>query len=88
MSETFDFEPELTEITERVWASLVEAPLLPRQPGQPGPVPGTRTFTGCRFASRCPFAEARCRGQPPPLADVGAGHLSRCWKTPLETLVA
>ncbi len=48
----------------------------------------TRTFTGCRFASRCPFAEARCRGQPPPLADVGAGHLSRCWKTPLETLVA
>ncbi len=46
------------------------------------------TFTGCRFASRCPFAEARCRGQPPPLADVGAGHLSRCWKTPLETLVA
>ena len=47
VSETFDFEPELTEITERVWASLVEAPLLPRQPGQPGPVPGTRTFTGC-----------------------------------------
>jgi len=54
-----------------------------------GSVPSlTRTFTGCRFASRCPFAEARCRGQPPPLADVGAGHLSRCWKTPLETLVA
>jgi peptide/nickel transport system ATP-binding protein len=54
-----------------------------------GSVPSlTRTFIGCRFASRCPFAEARCRGQPPPLADVGAGHLSRCWKTPLETLVA
>ncbi|HEY4410234.1 MAG TPA: chemotaxis protein CheX [Acidimicrobiia bacterium] len=47
MSETFDFEPELTEITERVWSSLVEAPLLPREPGQPGPVPGARTFTGC-----------------------------------------
>jgi peptide/nickel transport system ATP-binding protein len=54
-----------------------------------GSVPSlTRTFIGCRFASRCPFAEARCRGQPPPLADVGAGRLSRCWKTPLETLVA
>ena len=47
MSQIFDFEPELTEITERVWASLMEAPLLPRQPGQPGPVPGTRTLTGC-----------------------------------------
>jgi peptide/nickel transport system ATP-binding protein len=54
-----------------------------------GSVPSlTRTFTGCRFASRCPFADARCRGQPPPLADVGAGHLSRCWKAPLETLAA
>jgi chemotaxis protein CheX len=52
VSEIFDFEPEVTEITERVWASLVEAPLLPRQPGQPGaavngPGPGSRTFTGC-----------------------------------------
>ena len=48
MSEIFDFEPEVTEITERVWTSLVEAPLLPRLPGQPsGLVPGSRTFTGC-----------------------------------------
>ena len=47
MSDMLDFEPELTEITERVWASLVEAPLLPRQPGQPGPAVGSRTFTGC-----------------------------------------
>lgn len=47
VSDMLDFEPELTEITERVWASLVETPLLPRQPGQPGPVAGSRTFTGC-----------------------------------------
>lgn len=47
MNEIFDFEPELTEITERVWTSLLEAPLLPRQPGQPGPAAGTRTITGC-----------------------------------------
>jgi chemotaxis protein CheX len=47
MSEIFDFEPQLTEITERVWDSLVEVPLLPRQPGQPGPVAGARTMTGC-----------------------------------------
>ena len=46
------------------------------------------TFTGCRFSSRCPFADERCRSQPPPFADVGSGHVSRCWKAPLEALVA
>jgi peptide/nickel transport system ATP-binding protein len=45
-------------------------------------------FTGCRFAARCPFADAHCRAQAPPLAAVGADHLSRCWKAPLEALVA
>jgi len=45
-------------------------------------------FTGCRFAGRCPFADAHCRASPPPLAAVGTGHLSRCWKAPLEALVA
>jgi peptide/nickel transport system ATP-binding protein len=45
-------------------------------------------FVGCRFASRCPFADARCRTEPPPLAEVGVGHVSRCWKAPLERLVA
>ena len=45
-------------------------------------------FTGCRFAARCPFADAHCRAQAPPLAAVGACHLSRCWKAPLEALVA
>jgi chemotaxis protein CheX len=47
VNDMLDFEPELTEITERAWGSLVETPLLPRQPGQPGPAPGARTFTGC-----------------------------------------
>jgi len=46
------------------------------------------TFLGCRFSSRCPFADAHCRSATPPLADVAAGHLSRCWKAPLEALVA
>jgi peptide/nickel transport system ATP-binding protein len=45
------------------------------------------TFTGCRFSSRCPFADDRCRREPPPLAEVGVGHVSRCWKAPLERLV-
>jgi peptide/nickel transport system ATP-binding protein len=45
-------------------------------------------FTGCRFAGRCPFADARCRAQAPTLAAVSTGHLTRCWKAPLEALVA
>jgi peptide/nickel transport system ATP-binding protein len=45
-------------------------------------------FTGCRFAARCPFADAHCRAQAPPLVAVGASHLSRCWKAPLEARVA
>ncbi|MFZ8997323.1 MAG: ABC transporter ATP-binding protein [Ilumatobacteraceae bacterium] len=34
---------------------------------------------GCRFASRCPIAEARCREDEPPLTDRGDGHLVACW---------
>jgi peptide/nickel transport system ATP-binding protein len=54
-----------------------------------GSVPSlSGAFTGCRFASRCPFADDHCRRDPPPLAEVGTGHVSRCWKAPLERLVA
>ena len=42
---------------------------------------------GCRFAARCPFADAQCRAMPP-LQDLGAGRRSRCWKAPLESLAA
>jgi peptide/nickel transport system ATP-binding protein len=45
-------------------------------------------FAGCRFSARCPFADARCRSQTPPLNSVATGHDSRCWKAPLEELVA
>jgi len=43
---------------------------------------------GCRFAARCPFVIDKCRAEAPPLIDVGADHHSRCWRTPLERLVA
>ena len=42
---------------------------------------------GCRFAARCPFADAQCR-EMPPLQDLGGGRRSRCWKVPLESLAA
>jgi peptide/nickel transport system ATP-binding protein len=45
-------------------------------------------FVGCRFAGRCPFADERCRTEAPPLIEMGVGHVSRCWRAPLEALVA
>ena len=39
---------------------------------------------GCRFAPRCPFADRRCRQQPPPLRDIAPAHLVACWKAPVE----
>jgi peptide/nickel transport system ATP-binding protein len=37
---------------------------------------------GCRFAPRCPYADAKCHAELPPLvADPhNAAHLFRCWK--------
>ena len=43
---------------------------------------------GCRFAARCPFAEAACSMAPPPLAEVSPGHWSRCIRAPLQRLVS
>lgn len=34
--------------------------------------------SGCRFASRCPFAEAQCREVKPRLEDLDAGHKVAC----------
>ena len=39
---------------------------------------------GCRFAQRCPFAEARCLAESPPLRAVAPGHASACWRAPLD----
>ncbi len=33
---------------------------------------------GCRFAPRCPFAEAACRAEAPPMREVAPGHLAAC----------
>ncbi len=39
---------------------------------------------GCRFAQRCPFAQARCHAESPPLREVASGHASACWRAPLD----
>ena len=33
---------------------------------------------GCRFASRCAFAEAKCSSEAPTLQEVRKGHMVRC----------
>ena len=42
---------------------------------------------GCRFEPRCPFSVERCQ-QAPPLNDVAPGHLSACWRAPLDGVLA
>jgi peptide/nickel transport system ATP-binding protein len=60
-------------------------PALGGIPGQalaaiPGTVPAPGSVNaGCRFAARCPKADALCRQQMPALAAAGPGHLVRCW---------
>ena len=34
----------------------------------------------CRFANRCPYAEARCSCENPPLVQIDAGHSVRCFR--------
>ncbi len=53
-----------------------------------GQVPNPlRRGAGCGFADRCPFADARCRAQSPPLREIGLQQLSACWKAPLDANV-
>ena len=60
-----------------------------RLPAIEGTVPSPHAMPpGCRFAPRCPFADTRCRAEPPPLKEVTPDHLARCWKSPLARLVA
>jgi peptide/nickel transport system ATP-binding protein len=49
------------------------------------PAPGAMP-PGCRFAPRCPFADARCRAEAPPVVTLADGHESRCWRVPLEKI--
>ena len=52
-----------------------------------GTVPDLRNPPpGCRFAPRCPFAEARCAEQPP-LAELSPGHRAACWRAPLDQIL-
>jgi peptide/nickel transport system ATP-binding protein len=34
---------------------------------------------GCKFASRCPFAEERCFNESPPAVEYEEGHIAKCF---------
>jgi peptide/nickel transport system ATP-binding protein len=34
--------------------------------------------SGCRFHTRCPYAEPRCRAEPPVMREVAPGHIVAC----------
>ncbi len=42
---------------------------------------------GCRFAPRCPYADARCRGEMTELREVAPGQKARCWKANEEVAI-
>ena len=51
----------------------------------PGSVPLPESMPqGCRFATRCPFAQTRCHAEKPPLTMLGTGHQVACFRVPLE----
>lgn len=47
----------------------------------------TELPSGCGFAARCSYVQAKCTAEHPPLVDAGNGHLYRCW-FPLGNTIA
>ncbi|MEM2393713.1 MAG: ABC transporter ATP-binding protein [Candidatus Bathyarchaeia archaeon] len=49
-------------------------------PPKTGELTEAFTYQGCRFCSRCPEAEQRCRTEEPPLTELGDERSVACWK--------
>jgi oligopeptide/dipeptide ABC transporter ATP-binding protein len=48
-------------------------------PGVTGELPSpVSPPSGCRFRTRCPFAQAACAAHEPPLRSFGPGHVAAC----------
>lgn len=47
----------------------------------PGTVPSLHSVPqGCRFSTRCPYADEACREHAPPVDVLGEDHFVSCWK--------
>ncbi len=55
----------------------VERPPLLEIPGMVPPL--THLGSGCAFAPRCEFADAKCRVEMPPSMAMDSGHAVACW---------
>ena len=58
-------------------------PVKTKKEGRLETIPGTvpdlsQPIEGCRFADRCPFAEARCRSGEPAMLEREPGHFCAC----------
>jgi peptide/nickel transport system ATP-binding protein len=68
-----------TQALMRARPSLASVPGTPLT-AIPGAVPPPGSIgAGCRFAARCPRADARCTQAMPALETVAPGHTARCW---------
>ena len=73
------FEKPLHPYTLGLLGSLPRIDSRERLTSIKGMVPSLdKVPEGCRFADRCPYAEAVCRQQEPDLAEAEAGHFVRC----------
>ncbi len=68
-------------------------PSLGARKGQLSTIPGSVPLAeampqGCRFATRCPFAQPRCHQHKPLLQSLGIHHQVACFRAPLEQHVA
>ncbi|WP_203521928.1 ABC transporter ATP-binding protein [Sodalis ligni] len=64
-------------------------PMLSAHGGKLSTIPGTvpqlhEMPAGCRFATRCPFADHHCRHHRPQLENLTPEHQVACFKAPLE----
>jgi oligopeptide/dipeptide ABC transporter ATP-binding protein len=64
----------------------VDVPGPRRSPAFTGEIPTPDNIpNGCRFRSRCPYAEPICADVDPPPVDVGNGHVSWCHVVPTQS---
>jgi oligopeptide/dipeptide ABC transporter ATP-binding protein len=82
------FEHPRHPYTRALLAAVPEAGPDARLPAVlPGEIPSPLDPpTGCRFQTRCPRAEARCRAAEPELTEANPGHWMRCYFPESEPL--
>ena len=74
------FANPLHPYTRALLASVPEPEVSAEKPPalRGEPPSGLAPPPGCRFASRCPLAQERCRAEEPTLRDFGDGHCAAC----------